>query len=124
MTGWIVAGLLRVVQAPAWGMAAIDVADSAKSCLANAQVLGSTSLVVVGSARPGRRRPRTIDDDLVGRSSRTPAGGTSPPAGVEPSRIAARIRIPPTHTAFPCPRDLDRVESRRVEQEIFNESDF
>ena len=63
--------------------------------------------------------------DLVERSSRTPLDALSPPSGVGPSRIAFRTRIPPAiHFGFPCPRDRDRVDSRRVEQEPRDESDY
>lgn len=37
----------------------------AKLCLANAQALGSTPLVVVGAAWPRRRCPQPMGDDRI-----------------------------------------------------------
>jgi len=64
-------------------MRVIDIEDSARPCLANAQDLGLMSLALVGSARPEHR--------------------PSPPISIEPSRIAVRTRIPLVHTTFPGP---------------------
>ena len=64
----------------------------------------------------GRRRPRSIDDDLVGRSSRTPSGATSPPLAsnrVGSPSVLESLQSTPRFLAQGIGTESSREESNR-----------
>ena len=98
------------------GWRAIDITDSAEPFLSNAHLLGATSHLVIGPAF--RRRPRSIDYDLVG-SEIIPNAIASFLSGVKPSGIAANYSV---EFLLSTPRCLAQLIGSKSSLESLNRS--